>query len=53
MVAGIVAAVLTALPVIGFGLVMPARTVEGARQLEHVLGFQEFSIESSRTTSRA
>ena len=40
--AGIVAAVLTALPIIGFGMVMPARTVKGARQLEHVLGFQEF-----------
>jgi hypothetical protein len=40
--ARIVAAVLTALPIIGFGMVMPARTVKGARQLEHVLGFQEF-----------
>ena len=40
--AGILAAVLTALPIIGFGMVMPARTVKGARQLEHVLGFQEF-----------
>ncbi|MCH7892585.1 MAG: DUF2207 domain-containing protein, partial [Gemmatimonadetes bacterium] len=42
LVSGIVAAVLTALPIIGFGMVMPARTVKGARQLEHVLGFQEF-----------
>ena len=40
--AGIVAAVLTAFPIMGFGMVMPARTVKGARQLEHVLGFQEF-----------
>ena len=38
----IVAAVLTAAAIIGFGMVMPARTVKGARQLEHVLGFQEF-----------
>ena len=37
--AGIVAAVLTALPIIGFGMVMPARTVKGARQLEHVPRF--------------
>jgi uncharacterized membrane protein len=40
--AGILAAVLTAVPIIGFGMVMPARTVKGARQLEHILGFQEF-----------
>jgi len=40
--AGILAAVLTAIPIIGFGMVMPARTIKGARQLEHVLGFQEF-----------
>jgi len=26
----------------GFGLLMPARTKEGARTLEHVLGFEEF-----------
>lgn len=38
----VLAAVLSALPVIGFGIVMPARTVKGTRQLEHVLGFQEF-----------
>ncbi len=40
--AGVMAAALTAVPIIGFGLVMPARTVKGARQLEHILGFQEF-----------
>lgn len=40
--AGVAAALLSALPVIGFGIVMPARTVRGARALEHVLGFQEF-----------
>ena len=40
--ASVTAAILSALPVMGFGLVMPARTVKGARQLEHILGFQEF-----------
>jgi uncharacterized membrane protein len=40
--AGILAAVLTAIPIIGFGMVMPARTIKGARQLEYILGFQEF-----------
>jgi hypothetical protein len=38
----IVAAVLVALIVIGFGSVMPARTHAGARALEQVLGFEEF-----------
>ncbi len=38
----IVAAVLVALIVIGFGSVMPARTDAGARALEQVLGFEEF-----------
>ncbi|MGH7612950.1 MAG: DUF2207 domain-containing protein [Gemmatimonadales bacterium] len=38
----IVAAVLVALIVIGFGTVMPARTDAGARALEQVLGFEEF-----------
>jgi uncharacterized membrane protein YgcG len=38
----ILATVLTAVPIIGFGMVMPARTIKGARQLEYVLGFQEF-----------
>ncbi|MGH7569139.1 MAG: DUF2207 family protein [Gemmatimonadales bacterium] len=38
----IVAGALMALIVVGFGLVMPARTVAGARALEHVLGFEEF-----------
>lgn len=36
------AALGTALPVLGFGLVMPARTVKGARALERVLGLEEF-----------
>jgi uncharacterized membrane protein len=38
----IVAAVLTGAVIIGFGLVMPARTVRGTRTLEEILGFQEF-----------
>jgi uncharacterized membrane protein YgcG len=36
------AGVATGLPVLLFGLVMPARTVRGARRLEEVLGFEEF-----------
>ena len=42
LAASVVAAILSAIPVIGFGLVMPARTAKGTRQLEHILGFQEF-----------
>lgn len=38
----VTAAVLSALIVIGFGIVMPARTVKGARTLERVQGFEEF-----------
>jgi hypothetical protein len=38
----VVAGVAVAIIVIGFALVMPARTVAGARALEHVLGFEEF-----------
>ncbi len=38
----VVAGVLSALIVIGFGIVMPARTEAGTRALERVLGFQEF-----------
>ena len=46
----IVAAVPCAAIVIGFGLVMPARTVKGARAQEEVLGFEEFleRVESDR-----
>ena len=33
---------LSALIVAGFGMIMPARTVTGARVLERVLGFEEF-----------
>lgn len=38
----ILAAVLSAVPVFAFGLVMPARTEEGTRILEEILGFREF-----------
>ena len=38
----IVAGILTAVPIIGFGWVMPASTLMGARALEGVLGFEEF-----------
>jgi hypothetical protein len=38
----IVAGVLVALILIGFGAIMPARTEAGARLLEQVLGFEEF-----------
>lgn len=38
----VIAGVLCGLTVSGFGLAMPARTVAGARMLEHVMGFEEF-----------
>lgn len=46
----IVAAVLCAAIVIGFGILMPARTIKGARAQEEVLGFEEFldRVESDR-----
>jgi uncharacterized membrane protein len=46
----IIAAVLSALIMALFGLIMPARTVLGARQRERVLGFEEFlqRVESDR-----
>ncbi|NNM07384.1 MAG: DUF2207 domain-containing protein, partial [Gemmatimonadetes bacterium] len=37
-----VAGVLFGLPILGFGILMPARTVSGTRMLERILGFQEF-----------
>jgi uncharacterized membrane protein YgcG len=48
--AAVIAGVGTALPIVGFGLFMPARTVKGARVLERVLGFEEFleRVESDR-----
>ena len=44
------AAILTGAIVAGFGLVMPARTVRGAREYAKVLGFEEFleRVESDR-----
>ena len=46
----IIAAAVSALIVIGFGLLMPARTVKGARAQEVILGFEEFleRVESDR-----
>lgn len=46
----VLAAVGSALPILGFGFFMPARTVKGARALERVLGFEEFleRVESDR-----
>ena len=38
----IVAGVLTALIIIGFGVFMPARTIKGARALDGILGFEDF-----------
>jgi uncharacterized membrane protein YgcG len=40
--AAVAAGVLSGLIVAGFGWVMPARTVRGTRELEKILGFQEF-----------
>jgi len=47
---GILAGVLSGLVIVGFGWVMPARTIRGARTLEKVLGFEEFltRVESDR-----
>jgi len=41
---------LFAIPILGFGIFMPARTVQGTRVLEEILGFQEFldRVESDR-----
>lgn len=46
----IAAGILTALVVLGFGWFMPARTEQGARTLEGVLGFEDFlgHVESDR-----
>ena len=38
----VIAGILVGLIMIGFGVVMPARTVAGARALEQVLGYREF-----------
>ncbi len=49
-VAGIVAGIMSGIIVVLFGWFMPARTVRGTRELEKVLGFQEFlsRVESDR-----
>ena len=46
----LVAGFLFGLPILGFGIFMPARTVAGTRMLEKILGFQEFldRVESDR-----
>jgi uncharacterized membrane protein len=46
----LVAGILFGLPILGFGVFMPARTVTGTRALEKILGFQEFldRVESDR-----
>jgi uncharacterized membrane protein len=41
-VSGIIAGVLSGLIVCAFGYYMPSRTIRGTRELEKVLGFQEF-----------
>jgi uncharacterized membrane protein YgcG len=48
--AGLIAGILFGLPILGFGIFMPARTVAGTRMLEKILGFQEFldRVESDR-----
>ncbi len=38
----VVAGAMTALVLLAFGSIMPARTMAGTRALEHVLGFEEF-----------
>ena len=40
--AGIIAGILTGLIIVVFGWFMPSRTARGTRELEKVLGFQEF-----------
>lgn len=40
--AAIIGGIGTGLPVVLFGLFMPARTVRGARMMEEILGFEEF-----------
>ena len=47
---GIVAGILSGVIVVLFGWFMPARTIRGTRELEKVLGFQEFlsRVESDR-----
>lgn len=48
--AAVMAGIATGLIILLFGLVMPARTVYGTRELEKVLGFEEFlrRVESDR-----
>ena len=50
----VVAGLFAALIVLVFGLIMPARTIRGARTLEKVLGFLEFlrRVEGDRFSGR-
>ena len=47
---GILSGLLSGLIIIGFGRIMPARTIRGTRALEQILGFEEFltRVESDR-----
>lgn len=45
---GVIAGVLTGLPVIGFARFMPAKTKEGVDIYNHVLGFREFLSRAER-----
>lgn len=47
---GLAAGLLSGLIIVGFGWFMPARTIQGTRVLEQVLGFEEFltRVESDR-----
>jgi uncharacterized membrane protein len=49
-VAAIIGGILSGIIIIAFGWFMPSRTVRGTRELERVLGFQEFlsRVESDR-----
>jgi len=46
----LIAGAISGIIIVGFGMVVPARTVAGARALERVLGFEEFleRVESDR-----
>jgi uncharacterized membrane protein len=49
-ISALFAGILFGLPILGFGIFMPSRTVSGTRMLERILGFQEFldRVESDR-----
>ncbi len=45
---GVIAALATAGIIIGFGVVMPAKTVKGARTRNYIVGFQEFMTRADK-----